>query len=714
MITSIRTAVLPAILWITLLPAAEPHQRFQHPVLFGTPVGYFKDLADTKEVSQWLMNYCWLTINKSTTREQLARAVAAAHQAGMDVMVWSRIGADAFCERFAGIPVDVYYYDEPGFPGRWLGKGYHNGGYRGYAEKDKQAFSEYLREKYDETTRRERFGLEDGMVKELPRDGLREELREGVSPNPRLWYEFLVWHNDFVRNRLCHISSRVKESFPGIATYPCLSPCYLEAGPRYAGCDYTLLAREDTFERMQVDPYVHIRMNREYWVSYIISMMRTACAGKPLDAWTCTWHGYGTKPIDMFQGPMCAFAQGVQGYCIWAYYHATQAKWRPDYKERWFHIRRAFRFIQQHADVVKLRPRNKVALYFPHQCYYVKYFDAPWTKHGGVWGAGYFAERTYYSLVRAHVPTDVLIPILGDESAIRGDLDQYSILILPEASYLSDAETAILRDWVQRGGALIATGPLATHDQYGLPREAPALSDVTGVTYTDPKPRRFLKITEPAGYLPSFKAGEKIMCTGWPIKQFLSIDGAKATYEGTGTREQNLKTFRYAVDRLKQRKVSACGLEPKEAKVIGVWDDGTPAVAAHPFGKGRAMSCAAVDATIGYELSPWHDPRRVRFVGDLCRASADLPETDLPEGVEVNVLWGEGQAAVTLFNHGLAPVKPSRLSIALPSAPTAARFHALDTEGDLASEHRNGRVTLRLPGFLDFMLCKLKLQEEKP
>jgi len=684
-------------------------------VLFGSPVGFFQEPHEVNDYARWLINCGYLTVTKGTTREALERTVSVAHENGMTIIVWNRIGAEAFAERFAGVPIDVYYFDEPGFPGPWLGRGYHQGAYRGYTDKYREAFNRHLRAKYDASSLRERFGLEGGVVKELPRDGLREELREGVQANPRLWYEFVSWHNRYVLDLLRDASAKVKKAVPGVATFPCLSPCYLEAGPRYAGVDYTLLSRDDMFERMQIDPYVHIRMNSEYWVSYVISMMRTACRDKPLDSWTCTWHGYGTEPIDMFQGPMCAFAHGVQGYCFWAYHHATQARWKPDYKERWFQIHRALRFIREHSDVTNYSPRNRVALYFPHQCYYIKYFDAPWTKHGGVWGSGYFAERTYYTLTRAHVPTDVVIPILGAESGLAEEVRKYKVIVLPEASYLSDTEVEMLRSWVAEGGTLISTGPLATHDQYGLPREEPALLDVTGVAYGAAKSRKFLKITRPGLFLPSFKPGTVVKCRGWPVKQYLSIDGAKVTYEGTGTHEQNMRTFRYAVDRLRGKEMPARSLEPKDgATVIGAWDDGSPALTIHQHGEGKVFACAAVDATVGYELSPWRDPVRVRLVGDLCRAGAELPRTGLPEEVEVNVLWGENTVAITLFNHGLAPVEPSDLSLPLPAAPSEGHFYTTEQDGALDVTHKNGRLTFRTPHFLDFLLCKFTTQGAMP
>lgn len=684
---------------------AETHRPFDRFVC-ATPLGVLKSVEEAQQYSQWGLNCAYLPVTKGMTRETVAGAVKNAHAAGFDVMCWARMPLDEFIESYAGIPIDAYWYNEPGFAGRSLGGGYHQGGYRGYGEKSKAAFLEYLRTKYKPEQLRERFGIEDLAKLDLPRDGLEESVREGQKPNPKLWYEFVLWHNEHVLQQLQTTAAAVKKGLPGIQAIPCLSPCYIDAGPRYPGIDYFRIARDPSFERIEVDPYVHIRMNQEYWVSYVISLLRTACDGKPLHSWTNTWDGYQTEPIDMYQGVMAAFAQGVQGVSFWAFHHAPQAKWRPDYKERWLQVRRALRFAHKHRELTEYRVRNQVAIYFPHQGYYIKYFRAPWTKHGGVWGSGYFVERTYYTLVRAHIPADIIFPPLGYEGQIRDDLERYRVLVLPEASYLSDHEVEMLRDWVAAGGLLLATGAIATHDQYGIPRESPALADVTGVTYGQPKLRKHIRLEGATPMLPSFKAGALIRCEGWPVKEFLAIDGAKVTYEGAESHEKNMRTFRYRTEWFEEWKPEAPSLEPGEGcETIASWDDKSPAVVVHLFGKGKVVSCAPVDLTIAYELVGRENVERRNFVRDVCRSVVGPFETTCPPDVEVNVLQKGRKRAVTFTNQGYAPVDAFEFSMPLDKKPKRVRFVSMEKDRKLKLKFADGTLSFTVPAFMDFALC---------
>jgi len=433
----------------------------------------------------------------------------------------------------------------------------------------------------------------------------------------------------------------------------------------------------------------------------------------------------------MYQGVMAAFAQGVQGVSFWAFHHAPQARWKPDYKERWLQIRRALRFAHEHRELMDYRVKNQVAIYFPHQDYYIKYFRAPWTKHGGVWGSGYFVERTYYTLVRAHIPTDIIFPPLGYEEQIRDDLKRYRVLVLPEASYLCDLEVEMLREWVEAGGLLLATGTIATHDQYGIPRESPALAEVTGVKYGPGKVRKYIRITAPGSLLPSFgereaagrpaktkqvtkpspllpslKPNALIRCSGWPVKEFLAIDGAKVTYEGAETHEKNMRTFRFRVDWLKEWKPEAPSLEPSEGcETIAIWEDKSPAVVVHPFGKGQVVSCAPVDLTIAYELVGRENIERRKFVSDICRSVVRPFETTCPPGLEVNVLQKDRKRAVTFTNQGYAPVDAFEFSMALDKKPKRVRFVSMEDDRKLKPKFADGAISFTVPPFMDFALC---------
>ncbi len=79
------------------------------------------------------------------------------------------------------------------------------------------------------------------------------------------------------------------------------------------------------------------------------------------------------------------------------------------------------------------------------------------------------------ALVRARIP---YLPVHVDQ--IARDANQFSLLILPNAAALSDAQAAAVRHFVERGGGLIATGETSRCNEWGDPRSDFALADLFG------------------------------------------------------------------------------------------------------------------------------------------------------------------------------------------------------------------------------------------
>jgi hypothetical protein len=71
---------------------------------------------------------------------------------------------------------------------------------------------------------------------------------------------------------------------------------------------------------------------------------------------------------------------------------------------------------------------------------------------------------------------------------IERDAQQFAALILPNIGALSDRQCETLRQFVRRGGALIATGESSLYDEWGNRRADFALADVFGVHLVGPAP----------------------------------------------------------------------------------------------------------------------------------------------------------------------------------------------------------------------------------
>jgi hypothetical protein len=62
-------------------------------------------------------------------------------------------------------------------------------------------------------------------------------------------------------------------------------------------------------------------------------------------------------------------------------------------------------------------------------------------------------------------------------------VDQFKTLILPNIAALSDAQCQQLREYVKRGGSIVATHETSLYDEWGVKRKNFGLADLFGVTF---------------------------------------------------------------------------------------------------------------------------------------------------------------------------------------------------------------------------------------
>jgi hypothetical protein len=85
----------------------------------------------------------------------------------------------------------------------------------------------------------------------------------------------------------------------------------------------------------------------------------------------------------------------------------------------------------------------------------------------------------YHALVEARVPFELV-----HEAFLTSDrLDRFKLLILADAAALSDVQCAAIRDYVNRGGSLLATFASSLLDESGARRKDFGLADVFGVSF---------------------------------------------------------------------------------------------------------------------------------------------------------------------------------------------------------------------------------------
>ncbi len=85
----------------------------------------------------------------------------------------------------------------------------------------------------------------------------------------------------------------------------------------------------------------------------------------------------------------------------------------------------------------------------------------------------------YHALVEARVPFDLV-----HEALLTAErLDPYKLLILADAAALSYAQCAAIRDYVRRGGSVLATFATSLFDEIGVRRADFGLADLFGVSF---------------------------------------------------------------------------------------------------------------------------------------------------------------------------------------------------------------------------------------
>lgn len=89
---------------------------------------------------------------------------------------------------------------------------------------------------------------------------------------------------------------------------------------------------------------------------------------------------------------------------------------------------------------------------------------------------------TFRAAVEEHLP----VTLLCDWNLTPEDLAPYKVLILPNAACLDERQLAAVRDFVAKGGGLVASMDTSLYDEFGDPRDDLALRDLFGVSRRAP------------------------------------------------------------------------------------------------------------------------------------------------------------------------------------------------------------------------------------
>ncbi|HEU5318514.1 MAG TPA: beta-galactosidase trimerization domain-containing protein, partial [Chloroflexota bacterium] len=297
------------------------------------------------------------------------------------------------------------------------------------------------------------------------------------------------------------------------------------------------------------------------------------------------------------------------------------------------------------------------------------------------------------ALFASHRQWDILPP----SSLAAETLARYRALVLPNVACLSDEDAALLRRYVEAGGALLATFETGCYAADGARRERGALDDLLGVESLGVRARGPL----PYSYARLRRAGD-------PDTHAL-LDGFDDTE--VLTNEGHVRPVRAAPGTgVHATLVPEIFPQPPDLSYPALWDNDAPLVTSRRCGAGRVVYFAG--QTDRLNLTSGHPDHGRLLHNALAWALADTPapllETDAPADVHVTLLRqvSTGRLYAHLVNYSGArgrPVIPphpaGEIGLSIDSRLTAQTGDAtlLVAGATLPVRREGGRVRVTVP-----------------
>lgn len=278
------------------------------------------------------------------------------------------------------------------------------------------------------------------------------------------------------------------------------------------------------------------------------------------------------------------------------------------------------------------------------------------------------AQMLYLALVHGQHRVDL---VTEDDVAMDNILSKYDVLHVA-GEWIDHRLPAKIEAWVKDGGVLYASGGLGIFNEFN--EADPAMLKILGLASAETS--KNLAVIRPVLELP----------VAPPIGE-IAFEGGKIPAVG-----------------LKQI------LVPTDAKVLGTWADGRPAVTVRELGKGRAFAVGTLAGCsymrTGLPVQPFprggnlcpvtptaFDPTAAK----LARLGVDAKPVEEPAVcdnpfVEAIVMDGPAGSVVTLANWTAEPVKNLTVKVRLPAKPKEAK--SVQAGQAVPAEFKDGVLTL--------------------
>ncbi len=311
----------------------------------------------------------------------------------------------------------------------------------------------------------------------------------------------------------------------------------------------------------------------------------------------------------------------------------------------------------------------------------------------------------YQALIEARIPFEMVHDKLLDSAYV----DRFKTLILPNVAALSDAQCQQLRDFVGRGGSLIATQETSLYNEGGERREDFGLADLFGVRCTGevqgPIKNTYIHLDPDAPaadiWLRGLENTTRIIGGIYRVPVEAGIDFPPQPL-----------TFIPPYPDLPMEEVY-----PRWART------NIPEVYAREIGAGRVVYFPWDIARVFWEVLNADHAVLLRNAVQWAMGDEDPPVTVSGPGVLDVTVWRQrASLTVHLVNltnpmmmkgpmRELISLAAQRVRIRLPEGQRATRVHLLKANHTLPFEQRAGHVTAIVPSVLDHEVVAVDLEE---
>jgi hypothetical protein len=302
----------------------------------------------------------------------------------------------------------------------------------------------------------------------------------------------------------------------------------------------------------------------------------------------------------------------------------------------------------------------------------------------------------YQALVEARIPFEMVHDQLLDAAHI----DQFRVLIFPNIAALSTAQCAQIRDYVGRGGSIVATHETSLYDEWGVRRADFGLAELFGASFDGAVDARMQN---------SYLRLEADPATGKRHPLLAGLDDTGRIINGV-SRVHTTTTGGYANPPLTL--VPSYPDLPMEEVFPRIPKTDIPEVFVREVGKGRVVYFPwDIDRTFWEVLSVDH-AKLLRNAVDWA-ANEPRPVTVTGPGVLDVTIWKQASSMtvhlVNLTNpmmmkgplREFLPTPPQTVSVRLPNGAKVKKVQLLASGQAPRVQEANGSVSLTIPSILD-------------